>query len=54
MTAHLRDTALGERLAQLPKGLSELVRRPPGGPRSWPDFSALAAQRWGEPSAAAA
>jgi NTE family protein len=54
MTEHLRETPLGERLAKLPAGLPELVRRPRRGPRSWPDFSALAAARWGEPSAAAA
>jgi NTE family protein len=46
---HLHESPLGERLAELPRGLAELVRRPRGSVRSWPDFRALAAARW-EPS----
>ena len=52
-TGHLRETALGERLAELPGGLPELVRRPRRRPRTWPDFSALAAARWSGPPARA-
>ena len=50
MTEHLRQTPLGERLAELPQGIPELVRRPVRRPRDWPDFSALAAARWREPA----
>jgi hypothetical protein len=46
MTGQLRQAALGDRLAALPPGLAELVRRPRGSARSWPDFRALAAARW--------
>jgi NTE family protein len=53
-TKHLRETVLGERLAALPDGLPELVRRPKRRTRPWPDFSALAAARWsGLPTQAA-
>ena len=45
-TALLRQSPLGERLAELPRGLPELVRRPPGPSRSWPGFRELAAARW--------
>jgi NTE family protein len=45
-TDHLRQSPVGERLAALPRGLPELVRRPKGPARSWPDFTALAATRW--------
>jgi NTE family protein len=44
-TEHLRQSPLGDRLAALPPGLSQLVRRPRGSARSWPDFRALAAAR---------
>ncbi len=53
-TKHLRETPLAERLAELPRGLPELVRRPKQRPRAWPDFSALAAARWSELPARAA
>jgi hypothetical protein len=46
MTARLRQSPLGERLAELPRGLPELVRRPRGPVSSWPDFRALATARW--------
>jgi len=49
MTDHLHETALGERLAELPRGLPDLVRRPTRSPRVLPDFSALAKARWREP-----
>ena len=45
-SAHLRGTELGERLAELPRGVPELVRRPRGAPSSWPDFRSLATARW--------
>jgi NTE family protein len=44
-TEHLRQSPLGDRLAALPPGLSQLVRRPRGSARFWPDFRALAAAR---------
>jgi len=47
--AHLRETPIGERLGELPQGLSELVRRPPGALRRVPDFAGLAAQRFERP-----
>ncbi len=53
MTDHLRETALGERLAELPRGLPELVRRPKRNARAALDFSALATARWSEPYAPA-
>jgi NTE family protein len=46
MTDQLRGTELGQRLAKLPSGLPELVRRPRGAPSSWPDFRSLATARW--------
>jgi NTE family protein len=46
MTDHLRQSPLGERLVELPRGLPELVRRPQGPLRSSPDFLALARARW--------
>ena len=46
MTDHLRESPLGERLAELPRGLPGLVRRPAGPLRSPPDFRALARARW--------
>jgi hypothetical protein len=54
MTDHLRETALGERLGELPRGLPDLVRRPKRNPRALLDFSALATARWsGSPTRAA-
>jgi NTE family protein len=53
MTEYLRQSRLGDRLAALPRGLPQLVRRPRGSARSWPDFRALAAARW-EPSSSRA
>ncbi len=46
MTAHLRETGLGKRLAALPAGCDPLVRRPSGPPSSWPPFHELAGLRW--------
>lgn len=46
VTDHLRQSAVGERLAGLPQGLPALVERPAGPARSWPDFFALAHARW--------
>jgi len=46
MTEHLHESSLGERLSELPRGLPELVRRPKGPVRAWPDFRSLAARRW--------
>jgi NTE family protein len=43
---HLRGSDLGERLAALPRGLPELVRRPRGSVESGPDFAELARARW--------
>jgi len=53
MSEQLRQSPLGDRLAALPPGLPQLVRRPPGSARSWPDFRALAAARW-QPSSSPA
>jgi NTE family protein len=51
----LRSSATGKRLRKLPPGLPQLVRRPRGSARSWPDFTALAEARWEhEPSSAVA
>jgi NTE family protein len=46
VTEHLRDTDLGERLARLPRGLPDLVRRPRPTAGSVPDFPGLARARW--------
>jgi NTE family protein len=54
MTGQLHQSPLGERLAELPRGLPELVRRPRGSARSWPDFTALAAARLDASSSAVA
>ncbi len=53
MTDHLHETALGERLEELPRGLPDLVRRPKRNARAALDFPALAAARWSEPYAPA-
>jgi NTE family protein len=46
VTAHLRETDIGERLARLPPGQTLLVRRPPGPLRHVPDFARLARGRF--------
>jgi NTE family protein len=46
VTDHLRSTHDGERLAALPAGQPEAVRRPPGPPTEWPDFENAARERW--------
>ena len=48
VTEHLRESPVGERLARLPAGQPELVRRPPGPPASWPDLRDAARRRGGE------
>jgi hypothetical protein len=46
VSEHLRSSPVGEQLARLPRGLAPLVRRPRGAVESWPDFRALARERW--------
>jgi NTE family protein len=46
VTDHLRASPVGERLSRLPPGLPALVQRPQGRVGSWPDFRALAHQRF--------
>lgn len=53
VTAHLRESPLGERFAGLAPGSPELVRRPPGPPASWPDLHAVARKRLWRRDAAA-
>ena len=48
VTLHLRESPLGQRLAELPRGLPELVRRPQGPASSWTDFRVLARARFSE------
>jgi NTE family protein len=48
VTEHLRSSSAGERLAALPEGLPEAVRRPPGPPEAWPDFEDAARARWAQ------
>lgn len=43
---HLHESTLGERLSQLPAGVPELLRRPPGAASDWPSFGELADARW--------
>jgi NTE family protein len=52
VSAHLRETGLGERLSGLPPGDPWLVRRPETPPAQWPDFAAAGAARWATPRAA--
>jgi hypothetical protein len=52
VTEHLRESPVGERLAELPAGDPRLVRRPDGPPSMWPDFRAAARDRWATPEAA--
>jgi NTE family protein len=54
VTDHLRNSPVGERLSQLPPGLPTLVRRPKGPVARWPDFRALARERWEGADTAAA
>jgi NTE family protein len=49
---HLHESPAGERLAQLPPGLPELVRRPRALASEWPDFRELAEARWRQQPAA--
>lgn len=51
---HLHDSPVGERLSQLPPGVPELVRRPRGRARTWPDFRELAEARWRQERGASA
>jgi NTE family protein len=51
VSEHLHETDLAERLGALPPGLPDLVRRPPRRTKTWPDFAALASERWSAPSA---
>ncbi len=53
VTAHLRETPVGERLSLLAPGVAELVRRPPRAGRTAPDVAALARARWQRAAAAA-
>jgi len=46
VTDHLRASPVGERLAELPRGVPELVRGPARQVQSRPDFQALAQARW--------
>jgi NTE family protein len=46
VTAHLRESPLGERLSGLPAGQPALVRKPSGSRRDWPSFQDLARGRW--------
>lgn len=46
VTEHLHESSVGERLAELPNGLPELLQRPGGPTHTWPDFPALARSRW--------
>lgn len=54
VTEQLRETDAGARLALLPQGVPELLRRPRGPARQWPDFRELALARWREAPAMAA
>lgn len=46
VTEHLRESPVGERLSQLPRGHAALVRRPRGSATSWPHLRSLARERW--------
>jgi NTE family protein len=54
VTEHLRASPVGERLARLPAGHPDLVRRPGGPSSSWPAPRELARLRWADAPAAAA
>jgi NTE family protein len=47
VTDQLRESGAGARLAKLPAGNPQLVRRPSGPPSTWPDFRLAARERWG-------
>ena len=53
VSEHLRESPAGERLAQLPPGAPQLVRRPSGAATSWSELRSLARARW-KPGAATA
>jgi hypothetical protein len=46
VSEHLRESGVGERLAELPRGDERLTHRPSGPPSTWPDFRAAARERW--------
>ncbi len=46
VTEHLSKSEARATLAQLPPGIPQFVRRPPGSPRSWTQFRELAGARW--------
>jgi hypothetical protein len=48
VTEHLSESEARATLAQLPPGIPQFVRRPPGSPRSWTQFQELASARWEE------
>lgn len=52
VTAHLRESPLGARLAELPAGDPRMVGRPHGPPSTWPDFPSAARDRWASAQAA--
>jgi NTE family protein len=53
VSAHLRESPVGARLAELPAGDPRLVRRPDGPPSRWPSFQQAARERWAaDPQAA--
>lgn len=55
VSEHLRETPVGERLAQLPRASDRrLIHRPAGPPSTWPDFHAAAQARFTATPAAAA
>ncbi len=53
VTAHIRETDVGERLTGLPRGRAEMVDRPDGPLTRPPDFAQLARRRWGAAAEAA-
>jgi NTE family protein len=46
VTEHLRESGVGDRLSELPKGDPRLTHRASGPPSTWPDFRAAARERW--------
>ena len=46
VSTHLRESPVGARLAELPPGDPQLVRRPDGPRLRWPDFRVSARERW--------
>jgi len=53
VTEHLRESSVGERLAELPAGDPRLVRRPDGPSSRWPNFQEAARERWAAETQAA-